>query len=70
MCNALDKKYGKVARGEDAIKKIAERKQWLKENALSEYGTPMPKPEKWLNLEYAALSADKKEILEKFIKLK
>lgn len=70
MCAALDKKYGKIARGEDATKKIAERKQWLKENALSEYGTPIPKPEKWVNLEYQMLSADKKEILEKFIKLK
>ena len=70
MCKALDKKYGKVARGEDAAKKIAERKQWLKENALSEYGTPIPKPEKWQNMDYIMLSADQKEILEKYIDIK
>lgn len=70
MCKALDAKYGKVARGENAAKKIAERKQWLKENALSEYGTPIPKPEKWQNMKYIMLSADQKEILEKFIELK
>lgn len=67
---ALNEKYGKNPSGEDAIAKLSEREQWLKENAMSTFGRPVPNNLKWVNKDYENLSEKQKEILEKFIKIK
>lgn len=66
----LNEKYGKNPSGDDAVAKLAEREQWLKENAMSTFGKPIPNSWKWKNKDYENLSDKQKEILEKFLKIK
>lgn len=66
----LDERYGKNPRGADATAKIAAKERWLKENAQSEFGKPLPKEGKWVNPAYRALSSTQKALLEKYIALK
>ena len=70
MEDELNKKYGKNPSGINATRKIAERQAWLKEYALSPFGTPTPNPDKWKSKDYANLSDKQKDILKKFIAIK
>lgn len=66
----LDNKYGKNAKGEDAVNKIRERTEWLDENAISLFGPPMANPAKYVNKAFTSLSSSQLEIYDKFLAIK
>lgn len=66
----LDNKYGKNAKGEDAVNKIRERTEWLDENAISLFGSPMANPAKYINKDFMSLSRDQMDIYDKFLAIK
>lgn len=66
----LDNKYGKNAKGEDAVNKIRERTEWLDENAISLFGPPMANPAKYINRDFMSLSRDQMDIYDKFLAIK
>lgn len=65
----LDEKYGKNPTGDDAKAKIKERNEWLKAHAKTAYGEPEPNST-YSNPAFFNLSAEQKEILNDFLKLK
>lgn len=66
----LDAKYGKNPAGEQAKKKIAEKKEWLDKNSYEYGGKRYPKNTAWKNSEYAELSSEQKELLREFKAIK
>lgn len=66
----LEEKYGKNPSGDDAKKKIQEKKEWLKTNAFAVYGTPQPNPIVYRNKAYDALTDNQRTILNDFLAIK
>lgn len=63
----LEEKYGKNPTGEDALKKLAERRQWRKDNCTSEYGPMIPNPKKYKGKK---LTDNQQSILDEFLVIK
>lgn len=66
----LDAKYGKNPAGEQAKKKIAEKKEWLDKNSYEYGGKRYPKNNTWQNSEYTELSSKQKKLLNEFKAIK
>lgn len=65
---SLDEKYGENPRGEEARKKIKERKAWIDSHSVF-FGSK-PNASVYRNKEFDRLSAKQKEILMEFMQLK
>jgi len=66
----LDAKYGKNPAGEQARKKIAEKKAWLEANSFEYANKRYPKNDVWKNDEYVSLSTEQKTLLREFNAIK
>ena len=66
----LDAKYGKNPSGEQARKKIAEKKEWLDATSFEYANKRYPKRDVWKNTEYDGLSSEQKELLREFNAIK
>ena len=66
----LDAKYGKNPAGEQARKKIAEKKAWLEANSFEYANKRYPKNDVWKSDEYANLSTEQKTLLREFNAIK
>ena len=66
----LDAKYGKNPSGEQAKKKIAEKKEWLDKYSFEYANKRYPKNDMWRNAEYDSLSSEQKSLLQEFKNIK
>lgn len=66
----LDAKYGKNPSGEQARKKITEKKEWLDANSFEYANKRYPKRDVWKNSDYENLSTEQKELLREFNSIK
>ena len=69
LLDDLNKKYGENPFGEDYVNYNNERKAWLRENARSIFGKPIPN-DKYLNKDYKKLTKAQKDTLEEFLDYK
>lgn len=69
----LDEKYGKVATGEDAVKKTDEMNEWLFENChINKKGVLLKDSpnDKYLSKEYANMTANQRKLYDEYLTLK
>lgn len=66
----LKQKYGKNPSGDDAIRKMAERDNWLSTHSIAIFGTPQPNPSVYRNTQYDILTDNQRNILNEFLALK